>query len=156
MCIRDSLAPVSVPEPEVVQQNSPASLRNSINQSRASGRQSRKTAQHQQSATTPQPTDHSYSEGSTGGIRPGDEEEASAAAGAIPRELAVAVESTNRKRWRGPGPGPDQDAGASDQVSSEGAVPVALIELSSLPPPEKSATTTSKAMNWAPIDPQTL
>ena len=94
LAVRVRLAPVSVPEPEHAQQNSPRSLRNSSNQSRTSGRQSRKTGKHQELAATPEPADHSHHEGSTGGIWPGDEEEASAAAGAIPREVAVAVESS--------------------------------------------------------------
>ena len=82
LAVRVHLAPVSLPETELVQQNSSPSLRNSINQSS-------KTGQHQQSAAKPTLDGHSCNQASTAGIRPGDEEEASAAAGAIPRVLAV-------------------------------------------------------------------
>mmetsp|Transcript_20685 Transcript_20685/g.61519 ORF Transcript_20685/g.61519 Transcript_20685/m.61519 type:complete len:631 (+) Transcript_20685:2-1894(+) len=86
VAVRVRLAPVSVQEPEPMQQDSRSSLRSSMKESRTSERKGRKSGQHRHSAANPS---QAGNETFIGGIRPGDEEEASAAAGAIPRALAV-------------------------------------------------------------------
>jgi hypothetical protein len=97
LAVRVRLAPVTTPEPETVQHK--PSLRLSMNQSRrsaaksSSGRESRMSGQHRDSAANTNQANHTYNEAAIGAIRPGDEEEASAAAGAIPRALTV-VESS--------------------------------------------------------------